>query len=61
LRTIDAAIRRRLFLIPFTVTIAPERQDKQLTEKLKPEWSGILRWAVDGCLEWQRIGLTPPP
>ena len=24
------------------------------------ELPGILRWCVDGCLEWQRIGLQPP-
>jgi putative DNA primase/helicase len=22
---------------------------------------GILRWMIDGCLEWLRIGLTRPP
>ena len=22
--------------------------------------AAILRWAVDGCLEWQRVGLSPP-
>jgi putative DNA primase/helicase len=26
----------------------------------RAEWSGILRWAIEGCLEWQRIGLQPP-
>ncbi len=25
------------------------------------EWPGILRWCIDGCLEWQRQGLNPPP
>ena len=24
------------------------------------ERDGILRWALEGCLEWQRIGLQPP-
>ena len=28
--------------------------------KLKAEWPAILRWAIDGCLAWQREGLTPP-
>ena len=40
------AVWRRLRLIPFTVTIPEEKQDKQLTEKLKAEWPGILTWAV---------------
>jgi putative DNA primase/helicase len=60
LRAVDEAIRRRLHLIPFTVTIPKEERDKDFTEKLKPEWPGILYWAVQGCLEWQRVGLAPP-
>ena len=60
LRGVDEAIRRRLHLIPFTVTIPPGERDKDLAEKLQSEWGGILQWAVDGCLEWQQIGLSPP-
>ncbi len=61
LRGVDEAIRRRMHLIPFSITIPSHERDKDLAEKLKPEWGGILRWALDGCLEWQRIGLAPPP
>jgi putative DNA primase/helicase len=61
LRNVDDAIRRRFNLIPFVVTIPPDKRDPDLAEKLKAEWSGILAWAVEGCLEWQRIGLSPPP
>ncbi len=32
----------------------------ELAEKLKAEWPAILRWCVDGCLEWQHTGLAPP-
>ena len=60
LRTVDEAIKRRFRLIPFAVTIPPEERDPDLTEKLKAEWPGILRWIVDGCLEWQCDGLTAP-
>jgi putative DNA primase/helicase len=60
LRGVDEAIRRRLHLIPFTVTIPPEKRDKDLAEKLRDEWGGILQWMIDGCLEWQRDGLNPP-
>jgi putative DNA primase/helicase len=60
LRHVDEAIRRRLHLIPFTVTIPPERRDKTLPDKLLAEAGGILGWAVEGCLEWQRTGLKPP-
>ena len=61
LRGVDEAIRRRLHLIPFTVTIPPAERDPELPEKLKAEWPAILRWAIDGCLAWQREGLNPPP
>lgn len=60
LRTVDEAIRRRFHLIPFAVTIPPDERDLHLAEKLKAEWSGILAWAVQGCLEWRRDGLDPP-
>lgn len=60
IRNIDEAMRRRLHMIPFTVTIPPERRDPRLTEKLLAERDGILAWAVAGCLAWQRSGLQPP-
>lgn len=60
LRSVDEAMRRRLKLVPFMVTIPPKERDPQLGEKLRVEWPGILRWIVEGCLEWQRIGLAPP-
>lgn len=60
LRSVDEAIRRRFHLVPFGVTIPKDRRDPDLPEKLKAEWPGILRWAIAGCLEWQRIGLQTP-
>ena len=48
-------------MIPFTVTIPTEQQDKNLGAKLKKELPGILAWAVEGCKLWQKEGLTPPP
>jgi putative DNA primase/helicase len=59
-RGTDNAIWRRISLIPFTETIPPEEQDKKLPEKLCEERPGILAWAVEGCLEWQREGLQAP-
>jgi putative DNA primase/helicase len=56
----DEGIWRRLRLVPFVVTIPVSEQDQQLIEKLRSELPGILRWAVQGCLEWQRQGLNPP-
>jgi putative DNA primase/helicase len=60
LRSIDEAIRRRFNLIPFTVTILDKERDKELSEKLKGEWPGILAWMIEGCLAWQREGLNSP-
>jgi putative DNA primase/helicase len=60
LRSVDEAIRRRIHLILFAVMIPANERDAELTEKLKAEWSGILRWLLDGCLEWQAKGLKPP-
>jgi putative DNA primase/helicase len=47
-------------LIPFTVTIPVGERDKGLPQKLHAEAGGILAWAIEGCLAWQRIGLAPP-
>jgi putative DNA primase/helicase len=60
LNSVDEAIRRRLLLVPFTVQIPPAERDPQLANKLWAERRAILRWCIDGCLEWQRIGLAPP-
>lgn len=61
LRSVDEAIRRRFHLVPFTVTIPAAERDPNLRHKLKAEWPGILRWMIEGCLAWQRDGLSPPP
>lgn len=53
-------IRRRFNLIPFAVKIPKTERDKKLSVKLRSEWPGLLAWAIQGCLEWQRIGLSPP-
>jgi putative DNA primase/helicase len=60
IRNVDDAMRRRFHLIPFTVTIPDEKKNPNLTEDLKAEWGGILQWMVEGCLEWQRVGLAAP-
>jgi putative DNA primase/helicase len=54
------AVWRRVRLVPFNVVIAKEKQDKNLLEKLRAEWPGILAWAVRGCLDWQKNGLVEP-
>lgn len=59
-RGIDEAIWTRLRVVPFEVQIPEADQDPQLKEKLKREFPGILRWAVEGCLAWQKAGLQTP-
>jgi P4 family phage/plasmid primase-like protien len=58
IRGTDDAIWDRVKLIPFNVRF--DKPDKSLPEKLQAELSGILRWAIQGCLEWQRDGLGEP-
>jgi len=60
LGTVDEAMRRRLLLAPFTVRIPPGERDPELPEKLWTERAAIMRWCLDGCLQWQRDGLAPP-
>jgi putative DNA primase/helicase len=58
LHNVDEAMRRRLNLVPFTRK--PKNPDPLLGDKLKAEAPGILRWAIEGCLDWQQNGLNRP-
>jgi putative DNA primase/helicase len=60
LRTVDEAIKGRMQMWPFDVVIPEKERDKMLEEKLKAERPGILAKMIDGCREWQEIGLKPP-
>jgi putative DNA primase/helicase len=60
IRGTDGAIWRRIRLVPFDVVIPEAERDPTLTETLKAEAPGILRWAVAGCLAWQQQGLGAP-
>ena len=60
IRGTDVGIWRRIRLIPFEVNIPPEKVDKTLKYKLRKELPQILKWAIDGCLLWQKEGLEPP-
>lgn len=61
LSNVGEAMRRRLHLVPFTVTIPPAKRDQRLAEKLLDEKDGILGWMIEGCAAWQSIGLAPSP
>lgn len=57
----DHAIWRRLKLVGFEASIPLEEQIPDLHERLiTDEAPGILRWAVEGCLDWQHEGLAEP-
>ena len=58
LRNVDDAARRRFNIIPFIHK--PAMPDKQLEQKLRAEYPAILRWMIDGCLDWRRHGLIKP-
>ena len=49
---------RRVKLVPFTQVF--RNPDRSLPATLMAEASGILAWAVRGCLDWQREGLRHP-
>jgi putative DNA primase/helicase len=59
-RTVNEAIRRRFYLVPFAVTIPKQERDEYLKEKLRGEGPGILHWAIEGCLDWQEKGPAAP-
>jgi putative DNA primase/helicase len=56
----DEGIWRRVRMIPFDVTISKEERDPKLAEKLVNELPGILNWAIQGCIEWQKSELGMP-
>lgn len=60
IRGADQAIWDRIKLIPFLARIPDGERDKTLLGKLRGELSGILNWALAGCLSWQRQGLGVP-
>ncbi len=66
----DDGIWRRVRIIPFLQQFkgTPDKpvpgylpKDTALPDKLQAELPGILAWAVQGCLRWQKEGLPIPP
>lgn len=60
IRGTDTGIWRRIRLVPFTVTIPPEKRDHHLPERLAAEAPGILSWALEGTAAWMAYGLGEP-
>jgi putative DNA primase/helicase len=55
---LDSAIQRRFLIIPFNHK--PIEPDLRLDEMLAKEWPGILRWMINGAVDWHANGLIVP-
>lgn len=60
-RNTDNGMWRRVRLLPFNRTFAPEERDPQMLSKLKDEAPHILAWMLEGCWGWQDVGLSDTP
>ncbi len=74
--TQEFSLRERLLLVDFPFCYVDDveshqkkepmfahlfrQKDKHLLDKLREIRPGILRWIVEGCMEWQEHGLAPP-
>ena len=74
--TQDFALRQRMLLLEFPWRYVDDvelekkkwpqfadrfrQKDPKLKDRLRAIKPGILRWIVEGCREWQEIGLAPP-
>jgi putative DNA primase/helicase len=66
----DFGIWRRILLVPYSLRFGTPQQlterkadrlrDNSLGEALKVERRGILRWIVEGAVQWHLVGLAPP-
>ncbi len=57
IRGADEGIWRRVVLVPWSVTIPPERKNPRLAAELRAEAAGILNWMLDGLCDWLDHGL----
>ncbi|MGI8515377.1 MAG: phage/plasmid primase, P4 family [Acidimicrobiia bacterium] len=55
----DLGIWRRIRVVPWVSDFTTD-PDRDLDASLRGEAPGILRWLVEGCLQWQTEGLAEP-
>lgn len=56
----DEGVWRRQILVPFSRFFEPAERDPDLMVKLIGESPGILKWIVEGSVDWYANGLTMP-
>lgn len=57
----DEGIWRRFLLVDFPVHIPDDERDDTLGARIRAtELPGLLRWVVEGAVEWYRQRLSPP-
>ena len=56
----DAAMWRRIRLIPFARVFRPDEQDPDLAERLSAESDGIMTWILQGLSMYRAQGLAEP-
>lgn len=56
----DPAVRRRMLVVPFDVVIPEDERDGTLKDRLKAAAPAVLRWAIEGWRDYQRVGLRAP-
>ena len=56
----DEAMLRRIYVIPFNVTIPAEKQNKSLPDEMREEYSGILNWILEGRDKFIKNGYRLP-
>ena len=57
---VDEAIKSRMILLPFTVTIPEKERDGEHGNRLREEYPRILGWLLQGWRNWLRDGLCIP-
>jgi len=61
LRNVGKAMARRFNRVPFVVTVNDDQVNKALAKEIiEAEGPGIMLWMIQGCVEWQRVGLVQP-
>ncbi len=56
----DGGMLRRLVIISFNKQISEDNADKDLEQALLQEREGILKWLIDGAVDYYRQGLAIP-